>query len=98
MSIPLMDPAGLAAVPVRRIVALEPATGVLQLRPSASDPTYCRAALGPQTQVVDAGGRPLNPARLQVGDVVQLGGTLTAQRVLLAAWLRRCGPTPTAPA
>lgn len=83
---------------MRTIAALALSEGRLELRPSASDPTYCQAQLLPECQLWDAGGVPLDPASLQVGDAVQLGGTLTAQHVLLVAWLRCVSTAPTASA
>ena len=84
--------AALAAAPVRCIAALALAEGMLVLVPSASDPTYSRAQLLPTSQLWEAAGHRLDPAQLQVGDRVQLGGTLTAQHVLRVTWLCRCPP------
>lgn len=84
--------AALAAAPVRCIATVELAEDALELVPSASDPTYSRAQLLPETQLWDAAGNRLAPTQLQVGDSIQLGGTLTPQHVLLVAWLCRCPP------
>jgi hypothetical protein len=81
---------------VRLIAALALREGRLELVPSASDPAFCQAQLLPASQRWDATGQPLDPALLQVGDAVQLGGTLTAQRVLLVTWLCRGHPLPAA--